>query len=78
MKPKKAIESYENALLREPGMAKAWYNMGLIYIRAAAKTFIDMGSFVPDDNPIGQQGKILGQGLTKLLEGPAPKAKDEK
>ena len=70
MNPKKAIEAYENALLRDPEMAKAWYNMGLIYMHAALKTFIDMEAYRGDDDPIGREGRLMREHLLEILDSP--------
>lgn len=68
--PKEAINAYENALLRDPQMSKAWYNMGLVHLQAALKTFTDMENHVPPDDPVGKRGRILREEVFSLLEGP--------
>lgn len=68
--PQKAIEAYENALLRDPGMAKAWYNKGIIYLQASLQTFVEMSNYIADDDPVGLQGEFLRQRIFKLLEEP--------
>ena len=68
--PRKAIEAYENALLRNPEMAKAWYNKGLIYLQAALQTFVEMNNYIADDDPVGLQGELLRKGVFDLLEEP--------
>ncbi len=71
--PQKAINAYENALLRDPKMAKAWYNMGLIYLQESLKSFVDMDSYVPADDPVAIQGKHMREGIFSLLENPGEK-----
>ena len=75
--PKKAVTAYENALLRNPQMAKAWYNMGLIHMQAALKTFADMQEYVPADDPIGNRGMDMAEGLLSLLND-LPEQNEEK
>lgn len=67
--PKDAIEAYQNALLRDPGMAKAWYNMGLMHLQAALKSYVDMQQYVQEDDPVGRKGKVMREELFRLLEG---------
>lgn len=67
--PQKAIEAYQNALLRDPGLAKAWYNMGLIHLQAALKSYVDMQNYVGDDDPVGRKGKVMREEIFRLLEG---------
>ncbi len=71
-KPKEAVNAYENALLRNPEMGKAWYNMGLVYLQAALKSFVDMENYVEKDDPVGKRGKVLRDEVFSLLEGQAP------
>lgn len=68
--PKKAVEAYENALLRNPELGKAWYNMGMIYLQAALKSFVDMESYVSENDPVGTRGRILRDSIFSLLEEP--------
>lgn len=76
MSPKKAIGAYENALLRDPEMAKAWYNKGLIHLQEALKTFIDMQGYVAEDDPIGRRGRLMRGGILDILEDPLEKDGD--
>jgi len=68
--PQKAISAYENALLRNPRLAKAWYNLGLIHMQSALQVFAEMRQYVPDNDPVGREGKAMLDGLTRLLDGP--------
>ena len=67
-KPQQAIEAYQNALLREPDMAKAWYNMGIIQMQIALKTFIDMGKYAQGVDAVSSRGKKMREGLMFLLQ----------
>lgn len=75
--PQKAIEAYQNALLRDPKMEKAWYNMGLIHLQAALKSYVDMQNYVRDDDPIGIKGKVMREGIFSLLGGSEGKHEKE-
>jgi tetratricopeptide (TPR) repeat protein len=68
-KPQQAIEAYQNALLREPDMTKAWYNMGIIQMQIALKTFIDMGKYSQSVDAVSSRGKNMREGLMLLLQG---------
>lgn len=70
--PRGAVNAYENALLRDPEMSKAWYNMGLVYLQSALKSFTDMENHVPADDPVGQKARVLREEVFSLLEGRAP------
>ncbi|MGB3224060.1 MAG: tetratricopeptide repeat protein [Desulforhopalus sp.] len=67
-KPQQAIEAYQNALLRAPDMTKAWYNMGIIQMQIALKTFIDMGKYSQSVDAASSRGKKMREGLMLLLQ----------
>lgn len=67
LRPQEAISAYQNALLRDPGLSKAWYNMGLIQMQSALKAFVDMQKYVEKDDPVGKRGRILRDELLDLL-----------
>jgi len=70
--PRKAVTAFENALIRDPKMAKAWYNMGIIYLQQSLKAFVDMELYVDSKDPIAKQGKKLQEQIFVLLEEPIP------
>jgi tetratricopeptide (TPR) repeat protein len=67
--PGKAVDAYRNALVRDPSLAKAWYNMGLIQLQEALKSFADMQEHVRADDPAALRGKRLRDAIISLLEG---------
>lgn len=68
-RPQKAIVAYENALLRNPEMAKAWFNKGIICLQAALKSFVDMQAYTEPDDPVAIQGRLIRDSLFDILEG---------
>lgn len=67
MMPEQAVAAYRNSLLRDPHQGKAWYNMGVIHMQTALKSFIDMQDYVSADDPVGVRGRALRDGLFTLL-----------
>lgn len=68
-KPDEAITAYRNALLRNPELGKAWYNMGIIHMQEALKAFLDMQKYLPPDDPATVDAEKKLQGLLLLLGG---------
>jgi hypothetical protein len=58
-------------------MGKAWYNMGLIHLQAALKSFVDMDSYVAENDPVAKRGELMREGIFSLLETPADKNEHE-
>ena len=67
--PKAAITSYENALLRNPDLTKAWFNMGVIYMQQALKAFVDMEKYSNTQNQVNQRGIVIREKLFHILQG---------
>lgn len=68
-RPRQAVEAYENALLRDPQLAKAWYNKGIVHMQEALKAFVDMQKHVDENTEVGRQGNRMRDGVFELLEG---------
>jgi tetratricopeptide (TPR) repeat protein len=67
--PNMAIESYRNALLRNPEHGKAWYNLGVIHMQEALKAFIDMEKHTNSHDPARINARAKRDGLLLLLGG---------
>jgi len=65
--PDRAIEAYQNAVLRDPEMAKAWHNLGTVQMQVALGTFIEMEGHVVPDDPVLAKANKLRDGLAVLL-----------
>jgi len=65
--PQQAIGAYQNALLRDPKIEKAWFNLGLIHLHAALKAFVDMQNYVNAETPVAKRGKEIREELFGLL-----------
>jgi tetratricopeptide (TPR) repeat protein len=65
--PQRAVMAYENALIRDKGLGKAWYNMGLLQMQQALKTFIDMQENLPEKDPARKLGREKMDALFQLL-----------
>ncbi len=67
--PNLAIESYRNALLRNPRHGRAWYNLGVIHMQEALKAFIDMEKHTSINDPARKKAKAKRDALLLLLDG---------
>jgi len=65
--PQRAIEAYQNSLMRNPRLGKAWYNMGILQMNMALKSFSDMETFVDQNDPLMKENIRLREGLYSLL-----------
>lgn len=68
-RPDAAIVSYREALVRNPEMTKAWFNMGVLQLRQAANSFDQLRVYADRDNPLYPQGIQLLDGIVDLMQG---------
>ncbi len=71
-KPDQAVSAYREALLRNPELGKAWYNLGMIHIQEALKAFIDMGKYVSPTDPASRAAAAKRQALFLILQQNSP------
>lgn len=71
-RPGLAIQAYQEALVREPDLAKAWFNMGVLQLKMAANSFNELQIHVPTDDPLYDQGHGIFEGILQLLKGEQP------
>lgn len=67
MQPRRAISAYENAILRDPRLARAWYNKGIVHVQQGLKTFVDMSESVASDDAVARRGIQKRDQLLKIL-----------
>jgi cytochrome c-type biogenesis protein CcmH/NrfG len=67
-KPEDAVRAYSEALLRNPQNAKAWHNMGIVYLRQAANAFTQLLSRPDDGDALYQRTARLNDALLDLLD----------
>ena len=63
-----AVEAYRATLARDPQLGKAWYNLGLIYLRQAGDSFNEMQGYIAPDDPLSRQGKESFDGVVRILD----------
>lgn len=72
-RPRLAVEAYQEALLRNPDLGKAWYNMGVVQLRQAANSFVSLTRHVPETDPLNPLASELAEKTMGVLgRVPAP------
>ncbi len=67
-RPDLAVASYREALVREPELAKAWFNMGIVQLRQAANSFHKMEVHVTGDDPTRRQAADAYAAILEILD----------
>jgi predicted Zn-dependent protease len=50
-RPEAAVDAYRNALLREPGMGKAWHNLAEVHLQMALEAYAEGRKYIGADDP---------------------------
>jgi len=66
-RPRQAVQAYQDALVRDPSLAKAWHNMGVVRLRQAVNDFVSLAKSVPADDPLHSRGMKISNTLLALL-----------
>lgn len=67
-RPDDAITAYRTAIARNPKNAKIWHNLGIIQLRQASSTFVEMQKYVDEDDPLAKRGRFVVNGMAEIME----------
>ncbi len=68
-RPDAAVAAYREALVRDADNAKVWFNMGVVQLRQAANSFLQMGVNVDSDDPLAASGAEAYAAIMAVLGG---------
>jgi len=63
-----AIQSYQQALKRDPRNSKTWHNLGIVQLKLAVNTFTEMQSNTNANDPLNKRATYVINAITNLLE----------
>lgn len=62
-----AVATYREALVRDPKNSKIWHNLGIVQLRQATGTFIEMQEYTGPEDPLNQRAKYVVNTIGELL-----------
>lgn len=62
-----AVVAYRNALVRDSENSKIWHNLGVVHLRQATTTFVDMLDNTPPGDPLNERARHVVNSVTELL-----------
>ncbi len=62
-----AVEAYRQALLIEPENTKVLHNLGVIQLRQAANTFLEMRQYTEENDPLGLRARHAVNSIASLI-----------
>ena len=67
-RPDFAVRAYKEALIRDPQLSKAWYNMGLVQLRQSANSFLQMRTHTPDNSAQRARADAMYEALIGFIQ----------
>jgi tetratricopeptide (TPR) repeat protein len=66
--PGAALQAYQKALSIDPKNSKIWHNMGIVQLKLATNTFIEMQAYTTPDDPLSIRASHAVHAISKLLQ----------
>lgn len=67
-RPDEAIAAYREALQQDQSNSDVWFNLGMVQLRQATQTFIDMVNHTDVQDPLNLRARYAVTTITELLE----------
>lgn len=67
-RPDASITAYREALIRDPALTNAWYNMAIIQLKQAVYSFNEMQLHVDPEDPVAIQSQKILEGILSLIQ----------
>ncbi len=73
-----AVATYREALIRDPKNSKIWHNLGVIQLKQAANTFLEMQQYTEENDPLSLRARYAVNSIANLIDsGFQPDDKEE-
>jgi Flp pilus assembly protein TadD len=67
-RPADAVNAYREALIRNPKSTRTWHNLGIVQLRQATRTFVQLQEHASEDDPLGQRARYVVEAMTRIME----------
>ncbi len=62
-----AVSAYREALVRDQKNSKIWHNLGIVQLKQATNTFIEMVEYTDINDPLNKRARIYVNGMEDLM-----------
>jgi len=62
-----AVSAYREALIRDTKNSKAWHNLGIVQLRQATNTFVEMQEYTDPGDPLSQRARHVVNTMGELM-----------
>lgn len=63
-----AVATYREALIREPKNSKVWHNLGVVQLKQAANTFLEMQQYTEENDPLSLRARHAVNSIANLID----------
>ncbi len=63
-----AVATYREALIRDPKNSKIWHNLGVIQLKQAANTFLEMQQYTEENDPLSLRARYAVNSIANLID----------
>jgi cytochrome c-type biogenesis protein CcmH/NrfG len=63
-----AVAAYREALVRDHKNGKAWHNMGVVQLKQAANTFLEMQQYTEENDPLSLRARYAVNSIANLID----------
>ena len=63
-----AVAAYRESLVRDHKNGKAWHNLGVIQLRQAANTFLEMQQYTEENDPLNFRARYAVNSIANLID----------
>jgi len=67
-RPDDAIKAYQEAIVRNPKNTKTWHNLGIVQLRQATSTFVQLQQYSDPDDPLGERARYVVNAMSQIME----------
>lgn len=62
-----AVAAYREALVRDQKNSKIWHNLGIVHLRQATHTFIEMQEYTDANDPLNVRARLAVDAVDELM-----------
>lgn len=62
-----AVSAYREALVRDTKNSKIWHNLGIVQLRQATNTFVEMLDYTDTSDPLNQRARQVVNAMGELM-----------
>ncbi|MDX1518795.1 MAG: tetratricopeptide repeat protein [Gammaproteobacteria bacterium] len=67
-RPDDAIRAYQESIVRNPKNTKTWHNLGIVQLRQATNTFVQLQQYSDPGDPLNQRAGFVVNAMSQIME----------